>query len=85
MLTEKRGTFGRNFRITSFLAVILVGSNLINYAKASVIIEETSNGRTEIISASGGSAVEIDNGKVLDVENLDPKDPRRKHILYLKQ
>lgn len=72
MLTAKRGTFGRNFRITLFLAVILVGSNLINYAQASVIIEETPNG--------GGSAVEIENGQVLDVDNLDPKDPRRKEF-----
>lgn len=87
MLAET--TARRQWSLPSILTVIvLFGSNLlfVNYARASVIQVEdvqVAGGRQtpQLYETSpGGEVIEIDNGKVVDVDNLDPKDPRRKNL-----
>ncbi|CAL8123174.1 unnamed protein product [Orchesella dallaii] len=73
MLTERTRLV---WQLSPFsVAVILL--SIFSYVRASVIIEETRDGRREVISSNSGSeTIEIDDGRVVDVDNLDPKDPR---------
>lgn len=80
MLTGKTGAVGRHFSTTK-LVVIVLSTVLVHAVSASVIIEESPNGRAQVVSSgNSGELVEIENGGVVDVDNLDPKDPRRKFV-----
>lgn len=88
MLTEK---LSRKRKLISSASVIVVLTVTVlisscSYVRASVILADGGNSAggkavpPELISATSGDAIEIDNGSVIDIDNLDPKDPRRKSM-----